>query len=485
MRRAFLVFAFVLATAAPFAPDPLELAVGGFVPWIVLTIAGTPTLPAALVYFLLWQWLQVFARALVGVVDGEPMVSSVFGPWVLDAYWYMLASIVVLAIAVRIVLGSLKAPRPREANAHLAWGPPELFRFYVFAFVVSTGAPYLQEAVAALDQPMEALARVKTLAVFMLFVGVFSLRRGYSYMLAAIVLEMVNGFTGILGDFRSVFIFVFLAALAARVRWTGATTVMVAGAGIFLVVLGLFWTSVKTEYRQVATGSAESQYIRVPLDVRMGYLGDRVANASDLDWSYAAYMLLNRLAYVDIFGSVIGVKANSAQLVSMRQWSDAAAHVFQPRVLFPDKPALSDSEVFMRLARADLSDEVRSGTSISVGYLAENYVDLGFPAMLGGVFFLGILLSAVCRYFMSIPAPWVMREGTVLAIVYLVAQNGVEVSLPKMLGALVMGFAVYAALAKFAYPMVWRWLDRKAQAQRRAAQMKAAARRGRRNSYLK
>lgn len=485
LRRAFLVLAFVLAMAAPFTPDPLEFAVGGFVPWIVLSIAGTPTLPAALAYFLLWQWLQVFARTLVSVTDGEPMARSLAGPWVVDAYWYMMASVVVLAMAVRLVMGSLKPPAPREARAHLAWGPAELFQFYLFSLVAASAARYAQDLIPALDQPIEALARVKSVAAFMLFVGIFTVRRGYGYMLAAIVIELGIGFSGVLGDFRGVFIFVFVSALAARIRWTATTTLAVSSAAIFLVVLGLFWTSVKNEYRQVATGSDESQYIKVPIDVRMGYLGNRVASAGDIDWGQASYLLLNRLAYVDIFGSVIGVKMVSPEQGGMRQWSDALAHVFQPRFLFPNKPALSDSEVFMRLARADLSEEVRAGTSISVGYISENFVDLGFPWMLGGVFGLGVLLAAVCRYFMTIPAPWVMREGTVLAIVYLVGQNGVEVSLPKMLGAIVMAFLVYAMLAKFAYPMAWRWLDRKAQLQRNAAEMKRRALASRRGPYRK
>ena len=485
LRRAFLVLAFVLAMVSPFTPDPLEFAVGGFVPWIVLSIAGTPTLPAALVYFLLWQWLQVFARALVGVTDGEPMSRSIAGPWVVDAYWYMLASVVVLAMAVRFVMGSLRPPAPREANAHLAWGPVELFQFYLFSLVAATAARYLQDMVSALDQPMEVLARVKAAAAFMLFIGVFTARRGYAYMLAAVVIELGIGFSGVLGDFRGVFIFIFIAALAARVRLTGTTTLAVSAAAVFLVVLGLFWTSVKTEYREVSTGSDQSQYVKVPLDVRLGYLGNRVANAGNIDWGYASYVLLNRMAYVDIFGSVIGVKMVSPDQGNMRQWSDALAHVFQPRALFPDKAPLSDSEVYMRLARADLSEEVRAGTSISVGYIAENYVDFGFPGMLAGIFALGVLLASVCRYFMTIKAPWIMREATVLAIVYGVALNGVETSLPKMLGAIVMAFVVYAVLAKFAYPIAWRWLDRKALAQRQAALMKQRARASRHGPYQK
>ena len=37
------------------------------------------------------------------------------------------------------------------------------------------------------------------------------------------------------------------------------------------------------------------------------------------------------------------------------------------------------------LARADPTEQVRIGTSISVGYMAENFADFGFPGMLLGV----------------------------------------------------------------------------------------------------
>ena len=100
LRRAFLVMGLALAMFAPFTPDPIEFAVGGFVPWLVLRIVGTPTLPAAVVFYLIWQWLQVYARTLVSVTDGEEMARGLYGPWVVDAYWYMLASIVVLALAI-------------------------------------------------------------------------------------------------------------------------------------------------------------------------------------------------------------------------------------------------------------------------------------------------------------------------------------------------------------------------------------------------
>ena len=69
---------------------------------------------------------------------------------------------------------------------------------------------------------------------------------------------------------------------------------------------------------------------------------------------------------------MITVQEATPEPQAMRQWSDALAHVLQPRFLFPGKAALSDSDVYVRLAKGDPTEEVRAGTSISVGYIGEN-----------------------------------------------------------------------------------------------------------------
>jgi hypothetical protein len=485
LRRAFLVLGVALVMVSPFSPDPVEFAVGAFVPWVVLRIVGTATLPAALVFYLLWQWLQVFARTLVGMTDGEEMARGLYGPWVVDAYWYMLASVVVLALAIRVVLSTARPPTPRQAVAHLAWRPVDLFVFYLGALAISTAARFGGETISALDQPMEAVARFKFIGIFLLFGGVLTSRKGVGFLLAVIAMELLMGFSGLLGDFRGVFIILFIAALAVRIRWTGMTSVVVAAAAVMLVVLGLFWTSVKTEYREVATGSDDSQNVKMSLDVRYAYLGNRVASAGDIDWGRASYALLIRLAYVDIFGSVIGVKLVSPEQGYLRQWSDALSHVFQPRFLFPDKPSLSDTEVFVRLARGDATEQMRSATSISVGYLAETYVDFGFPAMLAGVFMIGVVVAGVCRYFMAVSLPWLVREAIILAFIYSIGINGVEISLPKLLGAAFMTFLVYALLAKFAFPTGLRWLDARAAAAQQQDMLRQRARAASQSPLLK
>lgn len=476
LRRAFLALGLALVVIAPFSPDPVALAAGAMVPWLVLRIIGSPNLPAAVIYYLLWQWLQTYARALLGLVDGEQMSRSIFGPWVADAYWYMLASIVVLAIAFRMVLTTMRTPSPQSQTAHLEWRTVDLFQAYLIALFVSSAARFVADFIPALDQPLEGVTRFKVIALFVLFANVLSSGKGMKLLLAAVGVELVVGFSSLQSEFRSVFVILFVAAIAARIRWKGTTAAVVGVGAVVLVVLSLFWTAVKGEYRQFATNSDDSQVIRMGLDARFGYLGNRLTTSADIDWTTASYALLTRLAYVDIFGSVIGVKRVSPEQGTFRQWSDALSHVFQPRFLFPDKASLSDTEVFIRLARGDATEQTRLGTSISVGYLAENFVDFDFPGMLGSVFAIGLIIAGICRYFGSLSLPWMVREGVIMALLLAVGGNGVEGSLPKVFGSAFMFFVVYALLAKFALPIGLRWLDNRAAMARRRETMRQQVR---------
>lgn len=462
LRRVALAFALLNLLFAPLMVDPLAYAGGAVAPWVLLLIIGTPTMPAAAAYLFLWQWMQVFARILQAQIDGESLGAGIYGADVTRAYWYMLASLVVMAVAFRVTLSGLRPATRAEAVAHEKWRASDLIIVYIGAIAISLAFAFAGRLVPPLFQAMDVASRLKVVALFVLCTYTFSTGQGMKFMLGAVFFEIVVGFTGFFSDFRGVFIYVAVAAIASRIRWSTMSSLAAVVWITLLLVLALFWTSVKNDYRIYASQSEESQEIKVPLSERMAYLGDKLISVDSINWSDAAYTLLIRLAYVDIFGAVIGVQETSPEPEPYRQWGEALGHVFQPRFLFPEKPQLLDSDVYMRLARGDPTEHARMGTSISVGYMGENFADFGFPGMLAGIAFLGVMLGLVTRFFMSSHLPLMVREGIVMGFIFSMARDGVEVSLPKVLGGMFMFFLVFALIARFALPIVVRWLDTRA-----------------------
>lgn len=463
LRRATLTLGLALLFLAPLARDPLAFAAGAMTPWLLMSIVGTPTMPAAICYLLLWQWFEVFTRVILTFVDGEALGSGLYGPTVGRAYWYMLASLAVFACACRLTLGNLRPPDPFFRNAHRNWRPNDLFLCYLGGLAASIAYGYGSGLMPSLDQQMEAVGRLKIVGLFLLFTCVLSTGRGGRFVVAAALFELVSGFGGLFSDFKAVFIILAMAALAARIRWTSTLAVSAIALMSLGTALALFWTAVKTDFRQFATGSDESQYVKVGLADRYGYLGQKVSSLGSIDWDAVAQMMLNRIAYVDIFGSVIAVQENSNNAaIYPRQWSEALEHIFKPRFLFPDKGQLSDTDVYARLALGNAAEEMRGGTSISVGYMAENFADFGFPGMLVGIFGMGLIAGGIVRYFMICPLPWIAREAVVMAFIYTCANTGAEISLPKLLGAAMMFTIIYAVLVRYFLPKVWAWLDERA-----------------------
>jgi len=378
----------------------------------------------------------------------------------------MLASLIVVVLVYRAVLGGLKPSTPAQRTAHYRWQIRDLVVLYIATMVVASASAVAASVVPALAQPIGALGSVKVVALFMLFTYVFSTGHGMKILIGVVLFEVASGFTGFFSDFRGVFVYLGIAAVAARIPWKGTTGAGAAVGAVALVSLALFWTSVKGEYRTYAAGSDESQGIVVPLSERMGYLGARAFTPGSMSLGDSAYMLLSRLAYVDIFGSVIDVQEAAPEAMPMRQWRDSIGHVLTPRFLFPDKPVLSDSEVYMRLARRFATEDVRMGTSISVGYMGENFADLGFPGMLVGIAALGLIIAGVIRIMMSFQLPLTVREGIVMALTFVMSRDGVEVSLAKTLGGMVMFLLVFLLLNKFVFGRVMVWLNHQGTAMR-------------------
>jgi len=67
---------------------------------------------------------------------------------------------------------------------------------------------------------------------------------------------------------------------------------------------------------------------------------------------------------------------------------------------------------------------------------------------------------------MSFRLPLTVREGIVMALTFVMSRDGVEVSLAKTLGGMVMFLLVFLLLNKFVFGRVMVWLNHQGTAMR-------------------
>jgi hypothetical protein len=110
LRKAFLYFGIAMLVMAPFSRDPIVVVACGFMPCILVVLVDRPRMPSIIVYYLLWMWAQAATRVLLAALDGESLGDGLYGLDVYRAFWYSMASLVILAVAFRICLGNVPAP---------------------------------------------------------------------------------------------------------------------------------------------------------------------------------------------------------------------------------------------------------------------------------------------------------------------------------------------------------------------------------------
>jgi hypothetical protein len=368
------------------------------------------------------------------------------------ATWFALAALLSLVLGMWCgQLGAMPCASAMRVEA-LAWSPRSAFLFCLATLVLSTFFLALGDLNSGLRQPLLAASRIEWTGVFGLTYVCTAQRRGLIYVLFIACLELLKGFTGIFADFKEVFVVLAIGIVAAAWRRRPRTAVAcVVLAGIALT-LGAFWSAIKDDYRAYVSLGSWHQVVLVPVEDRLAYLVDRAFKADAQTMRSGFDALARRWGYIDLLSATMRNVPARVPFENGGLVGAAVMHVLQPRLLFPDKPPLpSDTEIAVRYSGIGLDAGGNAvDTSISLGYVAELYVDFGVVGTSAATFLLGFLFGRAVKYLIgSTELPEIVSSG--LALVLMMAVASFEVALAKMIGAVVTTFVMILALRKFVF----------------------------------
>jgi hypothetical protein len=216
-----------------------------------------------------------------------------------------------------------------------------------------------------------------------------------------------------------------------------------------LLFLSVWWSSIKMEYRNVLNQGSGQQVVLVPLEERIAYLANKLSEVDGHTISDGFNRLAQRLGYVDYLAAVMRNVPSNLPFQEGAQLGAALAHVLQPRVFFPDKPPVpDDSEILEKYAGFQFGDSSGAGTSVSMGYVAELYVDFGPFGAAGGMFIMGFLVGRAFRFVNSSKSlPATVNYG--LAIMLAMTITQFDEALIKIVGTFLATLAIILVLRRF------------------------------------
>ena len=199
-------------------------------------------------------------------------------------------------------------------------------------------------------------------------------------------------------------------------------------------------SAVERKRRRYVVGRAE----------RMEKLYELVSSLDGRDLSQAAESLGDRIGYVNFFAAVIKRVPRVLPHEGGALWLDSATRPFMPRMFFPEKTSIEDSQRTQYYTGLKVAGR-QQGTSISIGYMGESYIDFGKVGMMLPIFALGLLLGAVYRWMLTQKySSKAVGMGMATATLYGAAL--LETSITKLMGGLVVAILVSWLLIRFVVP---------------------------------
>lgn len=440
--KLYLPLALGAVLLAMASANPL-LSLGSLVLLVVLAaMLWRPGEPPALLYAMAFHWMQASILIIYANLGGRRLETLGYGTEVESATWLTFAGVFAVALGMRIGAGRNYGgiAQPSVSTIASQLSVQRLFIASLVAIGLATVFTRLAYVVPGLIQPILALTLLRWVVVYLFTYTVLTQHRGYGYLAVVFTLEIMIGFLGFFSDFKTVLIVMLLAALTSptalrgiRFRTAGALTVLILG-------LGIGWTGVKSEYREFLNQGTGQQVVLVPVTERIGKLAELVGDMTPARFGDSLVILVERVTYVYYFGQAIETVPRYIAHENGLLWREAVERALVPRLFNPAKRVIDDSQrtsyyTGNRVAGAE------EGASISLGYVAESYIDFGPVAMMVPLFLWGLFVGWLYRSLMRSTRYPLFGYGCATALVAL-GVSALEQSNLKMVSAFVLGFLV-------------------------------------------
>ena len=427
--------------------------------WLVLLanffMLWKPGMPPILFWILTFQWLQASTRILQANFVGLPLNDFAASPYGEASVYLALTVILVLGFAFRLVLN--QTPYYLEHFKQMLQRVSIERTFICFlAFLVILPA-LNQFRRGGVAQIIYAAQSFDWAVYCLLIFASLQQKRGYLFVLIAFSIKFLLGFSGYFSGFKEPLIITAIALGTFRHRLSFGRMIWLFPMAIGVFTLFVIWTGVKKDYRKYLNSGTESQVIRVSRTEALDYLSNAFVTFDFRLFGETANTALERLQYTQMTQFCMEYIPAIENHSNGKVWRDAVSHVFMPRILFPNKPVLDDSEIARRYTGRPWRGRDQ-GSSISIGYVAESYVDFGVIGMFVPIFLLGLFVGWIHRLFMGSSGPnLLLNAGAIIAI--LLQFQLLEKSTNKIIGGIIMSTLVYVFIVqRFIYPVVLRWL---------------------------
>jgi hypothetical protein len=446
----------VLALLALLSPNPGIGLFGVAIATGVSVLLWRSGEPQVLLFIVGYQWLQGFAPVLLALYKGESIAKMMGGEEFETATLLTQIGIGVFALGLNTVTSRRVSTDLRRVMDGLhAINRRRLFLAWIVLSAIGAALAIVGYVLPALRQGFIVFDVLKWTVVLLLFLRWLVSGQGLRDAVLVVVVEISLGMLTYFSAFKEVFFILLLAGTGIFALGRKSFGILIAMVAALMVIL-TFWQSIKTSYRQYLSQGERAQVVRVSVPARIAWLVGAIFETKQENLSEGFEDGLRRLGYVEFFGHSLRTVPKMIPHTHGKLWKEAVLHPLMPRLFFPNKAVINDSDrtnayTGVLVAGAD------TGTSISIGYMGESYIDFGRWGMMPAIFLWGCLVGW-CYKFLLRKAPHPLLGMCLASSLLLSTVLLLESSNIKLTGSLIAGFLGTYVLTHSFGRAAWLWL---------------------------
>ena len=439
-------------------PNPFETIVALIALLILIRLFYRASHPPVLLFGLLMQWLSISIKVFYGNFLGIDFID-VFsyytsGENLRETFYLSILGLMAFTFGIWYITRNIRYPESQTSDEVFThYNLRNLIIWYILFSILIDLLFTLRWAIPGLMQGITSLGRLKWGFFFILFYLSHKQDNFRNIIYIIIAFEFLKGFTGFFAGFKDILFLILIGVVSIHVQWRAKTIFWASVIGGITIYIFITWSAIKSEYRIFVSGGERVQSVRVTSSEALNKIWELSRSLEMEDYELIMDGMIDRIGYIDFFSLALSYVPSVQPHEDGQIWMNAISHMFKPRIFFPDKPILDESAHTNKYTGLFLAG-YGQGTSHSLGYMADSYIDFGPYLMFIPIFLFGIFFGLIYRNLFT--RSYNIFWGTILIIPFYELTNINGMSAIKAFNFLIMYFLVALIFRKF----ILRKLDR-------------------------
>lgn len=416
--------------------------------YIVYKLTWRKNEPPIVFMGIIMQLLQVIAIVILSNIKNEEIETFTDFPYYINsAFNLSIIGIILISLAFNIMVNKLpiKTAQNELDITIKQYNPNKIIFWY---FIIALTVPFLISITYYFGSASQIIYKFLELkwAIFLLFYFVTVNNNKIFYLILIIVLDITLGLTSFFSNYKEVILAFALTYFTYNYRLSFQRYILVLFLGVVLFLFASIWQYAKNDYRQFLSGETSQQAVVVS---KKEALTQFVSILKDFDYEkimIGSEQTMNRTSYINYFSAAMDYVPHHKPFQNGKLTTESVFRAFMPRIFFPNKEIVDDSKRTVEYTGVIVKGG-DTGTSISMGYFSEFYVDFGKFKMLIVIFIFGLLIGYLYRIIYTISYNSLWFYAYLVPFIFCV--NSFEVSLNKIIPSMIFYLIIILIFNKF------------------------------------